>query len=425
MKQYEEYKDSGIQWIGKIPSHWSITLFKRIFSFGRGLSITKADLVVSGIPVISYGQIHSKNNTGTKIEENLLRYVPESYAIGNESSIVKKGDFIFADTSEDLDGCGNCIYNDKDDLIYAGYHSIIAKSKGCITSKYLAYLFKTDCWRSQIRSSVYGVKVFSITQNSLSDTSVILPPLSEQESIASYLDYKVGQIDAVISEKEKMLEDLKVYRSAIISEAVTKGLDKNVKMKDSGIERFPYINRHWRTIKLKYISTIKSGKLLANSELSENGLYEVYGGNGFMGYTSEFNTESPAIVIGRVGALCGNVHLIDSSKWVTDNALVLNIIDDTISYEYLYFYLDAFDLNTLNSSNAQPLITGTKVLDVLMPLPSLDEQQRIAEKIKVKILVIDELINKFNEQISDLKSYKSSLITEAVTGKIDLRGWKK
>jgi type I restriction enzyme S subunit len=222
-----------------------------------------------------------------------------------------------------------------------------------------------------------------------------------------------------------MLEDLKVYRSAIISEAVTKGLDKNVEMKDSGIERFPYINRHWRTIKLKYISTIKSGKLLANSELSENGLYEVYGGNGFMGYTSEFNTESPAIVIGRVGALCGNVHLIDSSKWVTDNALVLNIIDDKISYEYLYFYLDAFDLNTLNSSNAQPLITGTKVLDVLMPLPSLDEQQRIAEKIKVKILVIDELINKFNEQISDLKSYKSSLITEAVTGKIDLRDWKK
>ena len=265
MKQYESYKESGIEWLGKIPSHWKIISFKRLFSFGRGLSITKADLVEEGIPVISYGQIHSKQNTGTRIEQHLLRYVPESYTEGYESSKVNSGDFIFADTSEDLEGCGNCVYIDNDYLLYAGYHSIIAKSIQSNDNKYLAYLFKTDSWRSQIRSSVFGVKVFSITQSTLGDSTVILPPVDEQMRIASYLDYKVGQIDGAIKEKEAMLEDLKAYRTAIISEAVTKGLDKNVEMKDSGVEWIGMIPKHWGICKLKALADVQTGNTPSTS----------------------------------------------------------------------------------------------------------------------------------------------------------------
>lgn len=404
MKQYEEYKDSGIQWWGNIPDNWCLSKAKHMFSLVNE-NVSSPDL-----PKVALENIESWTGRYTETANDFM----------GEGVEFHPNDILFGKLRPYLAKVYKAEFKGQsvgDIYVFRGNEN---QDPG-----FLKYLFLSYPFISVVDGSTYGAKMPRANWDFISQMILPCPPLSEQQSIASYLDYKVGQIDAVISEKEKMLEDLKVYRSAIISEAVTKGLDKNVEMKDSGIERFPYINRHWRTIKLKYISTIKSGKLLANSELSENGLYEVYGGNGFMGYTSEFNTESPAIVIGRVGALCGNVHLIDSSKWVTDNALVLNIIDDTISYEYLYFYLDAFDLNTLNSSNAQPLITGTKVLDVLMPLPSLDEQQRIAEKIKVKILVIDELINKFNEQISDLKSYKSSLITESVTGKIDLRGWKK
>ena len=121
-------KDSGIEWIGEIPEHWEVKRMKSIYNFGKGLNITKADLVDKGISVISYGQIHSKLNTGTYIKDSLIKYVPEIFFENNNTSLVKKGDIIFADTSEDLEGCGNCIYIDRDILLYAGYHTIIAKN---------------------------------------------------------------------------------------------------------------------------------------------------------------------------------------------------------------------------------------------------------------------------------------------------------
>lgn len=156
-------KDSGVEWIGDIPSEWEIIKLKKTFSFGKGLPITKENLIESGIPVISYGQIHSKKNTGTSVNEHLIRYVEDTYVNTNPNSLVSTGDIIFADTSEDLDGCGNCVYVDVDYPLFAGYHTIILRSSQD-DNKYYSYLFKTDCWRSQIRSRVTGIKLFSVTQ---------------------------------------------------------------------------------------------------------------------------------------------------------------------------------------------------------------------------------------------------------------------
>lgn len=421
MKRYEAYKGSGIQWLGEIPSHWKTTQMKRLFSFGKGLSITKSDLVEEGQPVISYGQVHAKNNPGTRVEDHLLRFVPVAIAESNPSSAVSKGDFIFADTSEDLTGCGNCAYIDRDG-IFAGYHSVIARSKRR-DNKYFAYLFLTDAWRTQLRSSVGGVKVFSITQSILGQTTIIIPSEKEQEVIAAYLDQKVGKIDAILSEKEAMVEQLQLYRKSLISETVTRGLDPNVPMMDSGIDKFPIICSEWQTTKLKFVSSIKSGSSITSNNILSIGEYEVYGGNGLMGYANEYNVQGPAIIIGRVGALCGNIHLIESPKWVTDNALILTI-RDRLKYEYLAYYLDAYNLNTLNASNAQPLITGTKVLEVIVPIPNIVEQKQIISFLKEKTDLIDASISELQSQIEDLKAYKSSVITEAVTGKVDLRDWK-
>ena len=110
-----------VSWVGKIPSHWDVVPLKSKFSFSKGLSITKADLVDTGCPVLSYGQIHSKNNAKTGIVGGLLRFVPDSITDGCSESLAVKNGFIFADTSEDLDGCGNCNYIDQNG-IYAGYH---------------------------------------------------------------------------------------------------------------------------------------------------------------------------------------------------------------------------------------------------------------------------------------------------------------
>lgn len=444
MKQYESYKDSGIQWLGQIPSHWRHISFKRLFSFGRGLSITKSDLVEEGIPVISYGQIHSKQNTGTKVEQHLLRYVPESYIDDNDSSKVNKGDFIFADTSEDLEGCGNCVYIDNDNLLYAGYHSIIARSIQSNDNKYLAYLFKTDCWRSQIRSTVYGVKVFSVTQSTLSDTTVILPSVEEQMQIASYLDHKVSQIDSAIAEKEQMLEDLKAYRSAMISEAVNKGLNKDVEMKDSGIDWIGEIPENWNTIKLSRVyPNIGSGTTpdTNNSQYySEEGINWLQTGDlndGDIYETSKHITElalkekglriypKGSLVIAMYGATIGKVGLLQIET-TTNQACCVLPPNEKMSIIYTKFVLQAAKDVLLKQSvgGGQPNISQSIIRSLSIPMPPLEEQIKIAEKIQNTYQNIEKTLNELLLGIDDLKAYKSSIITEAVTGKVDLRDWK-
>lgn len=192
MKKYENYKDSGLEWLGMVPEHWESMKIKYLFSFGRGLNITKSDLVEDGIPVISYGQIHSKANTGVAVKEELLRFVPTDIASAHPENKVHIGDFIFADTSEDKEGCGNCAYIDREG-IYAGYHSLVLDGKGR-DNKYFAYLFKSEPWRIQIRSKASGVKVFSITQSIMGESSIILPPLTEQRTMPLILTKRLVRL---------------------------------------------------------------------------------------------------------------------------------------------------------------------------------------------------------------------------------------
>lgn len=216
-----EMREPGIDWVANFPAHWNIIRFKSIFSTRKGLNITKADLTESGVPVISYGQIHSKQNCGTKVVHDIIKYVPETFLQSDRNALVKQGNFIFADTSEDIAGCGNYVYIDYEGQIFAGYHSIIASRSIKENNKYFAYLFLTDCWRSQIRRKVTGIKVFSVNQAMLSDTLLIVPPLSEQQEIANYLDAKCADIDDLIKVKQEKIENLKQYRQSLIFEAVT------------------------------------------------------------------------------------------------------------------------------------------------------------------------------------------------------------
>lgn len=212
-------KNSGVEWIGEIPEKWSVVPLKSKFSFGKGLPITKGDLVEEGIPVISYGQIHAKWNTGVTTHENLLRYVNESYLESNSSALVKKGDLIMADTSEDRDGCGNCAYIDIDETVFAGYHTIILNALNPENNKYFAYLFLTDNWRSQIRKAVSGVKLFSISRRILGCVSVLVP--NNAEDIVNYLDAKCAYIDRLIAIKRAKIEKLEQYKRSLIYEYVT------------------------------------------------------------------------------------------------------------------------------------------------------------------------------------------------------------
>lgn len=214
-----EMKESGVVWIKEIPSDWTYKPLKAIFTFGKGLSITKANLVEKGFPVISYGQVHAKYNSGVSVCDELIRYVSKDDIC--ESSLVKKNDLIFADTSEDLEGCGNCVYVDTDYPIYGGYHTIVLNSRFEQSNKFIAYLVKTDDWRFQLRRQLTEVKLYSVSQKVLKDTTVILPPLTEQQEIVAYLDEKCAAIDAAKERHAQLMAKLEEYKKSLIYYAVT------------------------------------------------------------------------------------------------------------------------------------------------------------------------------------------------------------
>lgn len=214
------YTSCNLDWIELIPCTWDYMKLKTYFSFSKGLSITKENLKITGIPVISYGQIHAKFNSGVSVKTDLIRYVDEDYLESSPFALVEKGNFIFADTSEDLAGCGNAVYVDKAMQLFGGYHTIILKSPN-ENNKYMAYLFLTDAWRSQIRCRVSGIKLYSITQKILKETTIIIPPVDEQKRIVEYLDEKCEGIDKIISEKTKLVEELETLKKSLIYEYVT------------------------------------------------------------------------------------------------------------------------------------------------------------------------------------------------------------
>ena len=224
-------RSATIWWDMECPSHWELQRARREFIFRKGLNITKNDLRQSGIPVISYGQVHAKENQGMGLTENLIRYVSSVYLETNKSSLVEKGDFVFADTSEDFAGCGNCAYIDCDGKIFAGYHTIIAHPVHANKNRYFAYLFQSSTWRYQIRKRVNGVKVYSITQDILKDAFVLVPPLNEQAQIVEYLDEVCGKIERFKHHTREKIEKLKSLKKSMISDVVTGKLDvRNIKI---------------------------------------------------------------------------------------------------------------------------------------------------------------------------------------------------
>lgn len=441
MKKYETYKNSGIEWIGEIPEGWATNRIKFLFSFGRGLSITKADLFESGSPVISYGQIHSKQNTGTGVDDSLLRFVPEEIAKNQKDSEVKIGDFIFADTSEDMAGCGNCVYVDREG-IFAGYHSIIVDGKGR-NNKYFAYLFKSDEWRAQIRSKACGVKVFSITQGILSECSVLVPPQEEQTTIAAYLDYKVGGIDKSTAAIMAQIEDLKAYRQSIINEAVTKGLNPDAKMKDSGIEWIGEIPEGWANKRLKYLVACNTEVLPESSDkdciIKYVEISDVDYANGINNYSTISFGEAPSrarrithqgdVIISTVRTYLRAIATIQEENLIVSTGFaVLSPKEKYILPEFLsYAVLSEYFVGSVIAHSkgvSYPAINSTDLMDLSILLPPINEQTAIASYLDAKTAQIDATIAALEAQANDLAAYKQSIISEAVTGKIDVRDWE-
>ena len=264
-----------------------------------------------------------------------------------------------------------------------------------------------------------GIRVRScdLRWNKLSVFPFLIPTSHEQSAIAAYLDTQCAKIDEIIAQAKASIEDYKQWKASIIYEAVTKGLDPNVEMKDSGIEWIGRMPAHWTAPALKHLCTMQAGKNLISEQISTSGRYPVYGGNGQRGYYSDYNVNGNFLLVGRQGALCGNVHCVSGKFWATEHAVVTTPSKIT-NISYLYYLLIAMDLNQYASNSAaQPGLSVGNILTVKTLLPPIDEQVRISEFLDNCCPRIDEVITEKQSLIDDLESYKKSLIYEVVTGK--------
>ena len=427
-------KDSGIEWIETIPQGWDVARLKALFSFGKGLPITKDNLVENGNAVISYGQIHSKINTGTKVLPALIRFVNDSYLTNNPQSLVHKSDFIFADTSEDLDGCGNCAYIHEEMLLFAGYHTIILRAKEDTDNRYLAYLFKTDSWRSQIRSKVSGVKLFSISRKIFADASVILPPCHEQRSISDFLDRKCAEIDAVIEKTKATIEEYKKLKQSVITEAVTKGIRGDRPMKESGIEWIGEIPAEWDVVRIKTLFDYRNER--NDKPLEEVNLISLY-------------TDLGVVQHCDLEATTGNkASNADGYKLVYEDDIVVNIIlcwmgaigrsaytgvtspaydvyspkegTNTKFYHHLFrtqgFGGDCYKVGRgIMAMRWRTYSDQFRAIKVVAP--PQEEQQEIVDYLDKKCAEMDTLIARKTALLAEMESYKKSVIYEYVTGK--------
>ena len=420
MKRYPLYKNSGNEWIGEIPEHWEMKNLKFLLRDGQ-----------AGIKIGPFGsslKLDIMKPTGYKVygQENIIkddfsvgnRYIDESKFDELKVYEIQEGDIVV--TMMGTTGQAKVIPQGIKKGIMDS-HLIRMRFKSNTNPTLIALLINGSHYiYSQLKENSKGSIMEGLNSSIIKSLLIAYPPFPEQQTIANFLYNKTHQIDSLIEKKHKQIDLLKEQRTAIINQAVTKGLDPNVKMKDSGVEWIGEIPIGWITKKVKYLGTIKSGDGVVNTKLDNDKEYPVYGGNGIMGYYDHFNREETILVIGRVGEKCGNVHLVKEKCWVTDNSLILDLWNKDIC-DWVYYSLDTRELNTLRNQNTQPLITSTLLKNEFIPFPPSNEQLTIIEYIDEQTQKIDSTIRKQIQRIDLLKEYHQSLISEVVTGKIDVR----
>lgn len=446
-KAYPEYRDTELCFLEKIPKAWSTSKVRFISSFGRGLTITKANLKDTGVPCVSYGEVHSKYGFEIDPLKHQLKCVDKEYLESSPYALLSKGDFIFADTSEDIEGSGNFTQLISDEVLFAGYHTVVIRPNITNYYRFLAYLFDSTEFRTQVRDAVKGVKVFSVTQAILKNISIWLPEYEEQQKIASFLDFETAKIDTLIAKQEKLIELLKEKRQAVISHAVTKGLNPDAPMRDSGVEWLGEVPEHWEVTKLKWKSLTTSGGTPTTSK------YEMYYQDGHIPWirTTDLNNskllETPVNITPKaladtacsilpknsvLLAMYGGAGSIGKHSLLmfeaTINQAVCGIYPSS-AFEsgflhYFYEFYRPFWMINAAGTRKDPNIGQDHIKEGKVVLPPIEEQQTIEAHIKKTLTLLDRLKDKAIDAIELAKERKTALISAAVTGKIDVRDWE-
>jgi len=401
--------------------------FKNFFILIKGLNITKSNLTEDGVPCVNYGQIHSKYGFEVDPKKHHLPFVPHDYMVTNPKSLMKFGDFVFADTSEDIAGSGNFTYLNSSTPAFAGYHTIIARPKKQLNYRYLAYFFDSPAFRSQIQSEVNGVKVYSITRSILKNTTVCIPSCEEQEFVVRYLDWKVSRINKLINAKRRQIALLTEQKQTFINTELN-GIESDSVLcrylgtfqngiseaGDFFTDGFPFVNYSDVYNNAELPKTV-DGKAKSNEK--QQGAYSVEEGDVFFTRTSETIDE-----VGLTSVCFKTIEQAVFSGFVIRMRPKKGLLDNTYAKYYFrsQFVRDYFikEMNLVTrASLGQTLLKNLPVL-----MPSLDVQRSVGEKLDVLCEKVDHLTVAAQNVINLLHEYRTRLISDVVTGKLDVRG---
>jgi type I restriction enzyme S subunit len=244
---------------------------------------------------------------------------------------------------------------------------------------------------------------------------VPIPPPQEQQRIAAYLDASCAAIDAAVAAKRRQLDTLDALRESIIHKAVTCGLNDAVELKDSGVEWLGKLPVHWQIKRIKDIVDLKSGDAITSDSITPIGNYPVFGGNGLRGYTISYTHNGYYVLIGRQGALCGNINYAEGKFWASEHAVVAITLKKHDTF-WLGELLRVMNLNQYSNAAAQPGLAVERIKFLRIPIPPYEEQIRISSWLKNTIIKNEEMVSVLRKQIATLTAYRKSLIHECVTG---------
>ena len=418
-KPYPAYKPSGVEWLGEIPAHWETIRLKSV--------LARND---SGV----WGD-EPGNHEGTIILRSTEQTIDGGWAISDPAkrglssrekadALLAVGDLVVTKSSGSELHIGKTSLVTEDVAQLQACFSNFMQRLRCLPAlepKLTWFVLNSPVGRQQlIFNSSTTTGLANLNRTILGELVTPLPPLAEQRAIATFLDRETARIDDLVARKERLIGLLQEKRTALITRAVSRGLDPNAAMKDSGVEWLGEIPAHWEVKRLKYLASMRAGAGILGTELEEMGDYPVFGGNGIRGYTSSFTHDGEHPLIGRQGALCGVINLASGRFWATEHAVVVDAAEK-VETDYLTYTLIAMSLNRYAQSAAQPGLNIEVIGNVSAPLPPVPEQRAIAALLDQETAKIDALAARVREAIDRLRELRTAFISAAVTGRIDVR----
>ena len=304
--------------------------------------------------------------------------------------------------------------------VCVGEFLVLRAHDGAMEPRYLESLMRSKHVIDEVNASTFGAKMPRADWHFIGNMSHAIPPPDEQATIVRYLDHADERINHYISAKKRLIALLEEQRQAVIHQAVTRGLNSQVRSKPSDIEWTGDVPEHWEPRALKTICRMKSGDGITAESIEEYGNFPVYGGNGIRGYTQSFTHDGEFVLIGRQGALCGNVHVARGRFWASEHAVVASLAPN---YDLNWFagLLTSMNLNQYSIAAAQPGLSVERVMNLRVPVPPSAEQTAIGEYIAKTVGDADIAAAKALRQIDLMNEYRTRLIADAVTGQIDVR----